>query len=172
VQPDISPPSSDFVEECRREEQNCLHGAASLHIWARFLRVVRIVFIVFPLVLGAIAGWSVLEQAGNVLVQAVVSFVALVEGVIPALFASLKIDGRVDESVRLEAEYTNLGDRFRQAALNASHKSSSECEMEFRPLMKRLEVARRKSAVPDWCVKKAEAKLKHVHHNGAVSEAA
>ena len=160
------------MEECRREEQNCLHGAASLHIWARFLRVVRIVFIVFPLVLGAIAGWSVLEQAGNVLVQAVVSFVALVEGVIPALFASLKIDGRVDQSVRLEAEYTNLGDRFRQAALNASHKSSSECEMEFRPLMKRLEVARRKSAVPDWCVKKAEAKLKHVHHNGAVSEAA
>jgi hypothetical protein len=127
---------------------------------------------VFPLILGAVAGWSVLEQSENTLVRAVVLVVAVVEGVIPALFASLRIDGRVDECTRLEAEYTNLGDRFRQAALNASHKSSSECEMEFQPLMERLEMARRESTVPDWCVRRAEAKIKHGHHNAAVSEAA
>ena len=172
MQPVTSTPSSDYVEECRREERNCLRTAASLHIWARFLRFWRIVFTVFPLILGAIAGWSILKQSGNPVVQVLFSFIALVEGVFPALYTSLRIDGRVDQSARLEAEYINLGDRFRQAALNSSHKSSSECESEFRPLMKRLELARGESAVPDWCVKKAEAKITHGQSREAASKAA
>ena len=162
-------PSSDFVEECRREEANCFRAAASVHIWARVLRFSRMVFTVFPLILGAFAGWSVFQQTGSALVKAVVPFIALLEGVFPALYTSLKIDGRVDQCTQSEAEYTNLGDRFRQAALTAPHKSAVESETEFRPLMRRLEEARRHSpALPDWCVKRAEAKIAHGHSHEAV----
>jgi len=168
-----STPSSDFVEECRREETNCLRAAASLHIWNRFLRFWRTLFTVFPLILGGFAGWSVFHQTGKPFMKAVVSFVALVEGVFPALYTSLKIDGRIDQCTRSEVEYSNLGDRFRQAALNAPYKSASESETEFRPLMKRLEGARRESpTAPDWCVKKAEEKIKPGDHREGGSKAA
>jgi len=127
------------------------------------------VFIVFPLILGAAAGWSVFQQTGSVFMKVVVPFIAFVEGVFPALYTSLKIDGRVDQCARSETEYTNLADRFRQAALTAPYKSAVESETEFRPLMRRLEGARRQSPTPpDWCVKRAEGKMSYGNTNEAV----
>lgn len=48
----------------------------------------------------------------------------------PTIYTALKVDGQIDQCVRLAAEFTNLRDRFRQAALIASTKSLADFEAE------------------------------------------
>jgi hypothetical protein len=151
----------ELAEECRRQEGNCLYTAAMLHIWLRSLRRRQAFFTVVPLVLGTIAGWSVLKEVEHPLIQGVSALSALLAGLLPAVYTALKIDGQVEQCKRLAAEFTNLRDRFRQAALLGVAKPLPEFEAEFRPLMKRMETARRESVTPpDWCWTEAQRKVK------------
>ena len=65
------------------------------------------------------------------------------------------------EAVRLSAEFKNLQDRFRQAALVSSMKKCGDFEADFTTLMQRLEDARRPSLTPpEWFFKRAQKKVK------------
>jgi hypothetical protein len=60
----------------------------------------------------------------------------------------------------LAGEFTNLRDRFRQAALISSKKPFTEFEADTKPLFARLEKARSRTLTPpDWCFKLARRKI-------------
>jgi hypothetical protein len=153
--------STELALECKRLAESCLYTSTSFFIWLRIGRYLRIVFIAAPLILGSLASWKLLtgiDLAGVKVFTAVCSFLA---GLLPSIYAVLKFDDHLEESKRLAAEFKNLQDRFRQAALVSSRKTFTDFEADFKPLMDRLEQARSVSLTPpEWCFKLAQMKVK------------
>ncbi len=76
---------------------------------------------------------------------------------------------RVLEIGNAAAEFTNLRDRFRQAALVNSHSSTDEFSAMFEQLMDRMDAARTSSPpVPEWCFKAAKKKIDKGHYEFTV----
>ena len=152
---------AELIQECKRESENCLYTSTALFIWLKFLKIVRMLFITLPLILGGIAGWKVLTSSTNELVTQIVAICAFVAGLLPSIHAAFGLDESIGECSRLGGEFKNLQDRFRQAALISSKKPIEAFENEFQSLMQRLEEARRASiTVPEWCFRCAQAKVK------------
>jgi hypothetical protein len=85
----------------------------------------------------------------------------LLAGVLPSLFAALKVDEDLKEMKEGAAEFTNLRDRFRQTATVASKKPFSEFEAEFLRWMEAMDKARcRALTPPEWAFKRAQKKVK------------
>jgi len=150
-----------LVQECRRQSEGCLYTSTSLFIWLRVLRYLKVFFIVAPLVLGSLASGKLLvsfSAANTKIFSAVCAFLA---GLLPSIYAALKYDDRLKECTTLAAEFKNLQDRFRQAALVASQKPFAEFDAHFNKLMARLEAARNSSFTdPEWCFRRAQKKIK------------
>jgi hypothetical protein len=160
------PTPEELTTECKREEETCLYTATSLYIWLRRLRLWQAVFTVLPLIFGTIAGWSVLKEIDDPFAQGVTALCGLLAGLLPAVYNGLKIDGLMEQCKRLAAEYTNLRDAFRQAALISARKPLAEFESEFRPLMKRLEAARKEGVTPpEWSFTAAQKKIQGGHYD-------
>lgn len=136
----------ELIQECRRLSEDCLYTSTSLFIWLKFLRGTRTTMTGLGLVLGGIAGWNILS--GSDQWQIAVAFCALVAGLIPTLLAGLKVEEHIEECRSLAAEFKNLQDRFRQAAVVWSKKSFEEFERAFLEARDRLEQARAPSVTP------------------------
>lgn len=151
----------ELILECKRESENCLYTSTSLFIWLRWLRGLRLIFLVLPLLLGSLAGWNVLTASKSDPVSTFVAICAFVAGLLPSIHAALGLDESIGECARLAGEFKNLQDRFRQAALVSSKKPIDAFESEFHSLMQRLEEARRESITPpEWCFRCAQKKVK------------
>jgi hypothetical protein len=88
--------------------------------------------------------------------------------VLPPTYHALKIDAAINAYTSLAAEFTNLRDRFRQAALVSSRKPFPEFEADSKTLFERLEKARGHMLTPpEWCFRLARRKHKdgHYHHD-------
>jgi len=150
-----------LVQECRRLSEGCLYTSTSLFIWLRTLRYLKVVFIIAPLTLGSLAGGKLLLSVDSDGVRAFAAICAFLAGLLPAIYSALKYDDRLKECTFLAAEFKNLQDRFRQAALVASQKPFPEFEAQFDQLMNRLELARKPSfTTPEWCFRRAQKKIK------------
>jgi hypothetical protein len=146
--------------ECKRQSESCLYTSTSLFIWLRFLRVLKTVFIVVPLVLGAVAGWQVLEHVDSPRIKIFTSIAAFLAGLLPTVYSALKFDDHLEQCKQLTAEFKNLRDRFRQAALVSALKPFAEFEKDVEPLLQRLEQARSFSyTAPEWCFTRAQEKI-------------
>jgi hypothetical protein len=157
---DMASKNSELALECKRQSESCLYTSTSLFIWLRFLRITKAVFIVVPLVLGSIAGWQVLRETHAPWVKALTSIAAFLAGLLPTVYSALKFDDHLEQCKHLTAEFKNLRDSFRQAALVSALKPFAEFEKDFQPLMRRLEQARSISyTAPEWCFKKAQEKV-------------
>ncbi len=53
---------AELIMECKRQSENCLYTSTSLFVWLRYLRAMRIFFVVVPLVLGSLAGWNLIAN--------------------------------------------------------------------------------------------------------------
>ena len=153
--------TEQLTQECKRQSESCLYTSTSLYIWLRILRYLRVAFVVTPLILGSLSGGKILlsiNSTGLTTFSAVCAFLA---GLLPAVYSALKYDDRLRECSMLAAEFKNLQDRFRQAALIASQKPINEFEKVFNELMNRLEIARKPShTTPEWCFRMAQNKVK------------
>jgi hypothetical protein len=154
---------AELILECKRESENCLYTSTSLFIWLRWLRGLRLVFLVLPLILGSLAGWKVLNATTSEPVTILVAVCAFVAGLLPSIHAALGLDESIGECARLAGEFKNLQDRFRQVALISSKKPIDAFENDFQALMQRLEEARRGSVTPPelifrWAQKKVKTK--------------
>ena len=150
-----------LVAECKRQSTNCLYTSTSLFIWLRLLRGVRVVFVVVPLVFGGIVTWRVLSAQDTGWKVAATGLMALVAGVMPAVYAALRYDDYLAEAKRLGGEFKNLQDRFAQLAMIAPGLDESDFRVRFESLMDRLESARAPSiTAPEWCFRRAQAKVK------------
>jgi len=157
--------TEQLIQECKRQSEGCLYTSTSLFIWLRTLRLLKVVFIIAPLVLGSLAGGKLL--LGNPTdARAFSAICAFFAGLLPSIYAALKYDDRLKECTLLASEFKNLQDRFRQAALVASQKPFAEFEAHFNELMNRLELARKPSfTAPEWCFRKAQKKVKKADYH-------
>jgi len=160
-----TPKADELAQECRRLSEACLYTSTSFFIWLKFLRGLRVVFVIVPLTLGALATWQILTASLDPGVKTFVAIAALISGVMPSIYAALKIDDHLGKVAPLAAEFKNLQDRFRQAALVASKKGFAEFEGFFGELMDRLERARVDSVTPpDFVFSRARRKIKQGHY--------
>jgi hypothetical protein len=87
-------------------------------------------------------------------------FCGLVASFFPAIYVSLGLDMKVMEIARAAAEFTNIRDRFRQAAQIHSKDTPEEFKAQFEALMDRLDAARAASPPqPEWCYQRAKRKI-------------
>lgn len=151
--------TTELALECKRQSESCLYTSTALFIWLRFMRGMRIVFLIVPLVLGSLAGWQLLKQVDAA--KLFTSVCAFLAGLLPTVYAALKFDDSLSECKRLSGEFKNLQDCFRQAALVSSRKPFAEFEKDVSRLMDRLEKARAVSyTAPEWCFAAAQRKVK------------
>ena len=102
----------------------------------------RGLFIVLPIIFSSSAGWKLLATSGRQGVKLVAVVCAMLAGLLPAIYAALKFDDHLGHCKQLAAEFKNLQDRFRQAALVSSFKPFDNFETEFKKIRERLETAR------------------------------
>lgn len=147
--------------ECQRLSESCLYTSASFFIYLRALRWIRIAFVVAPLICGALATWKVIDGAHSIGARWFTGVCSLLAGLLPAIYSALKFDDRLAEAIHLSCEFKNLQDRFRQAALVSALKPFASFEEDVKPLVKRLEDARRPSLTPpEFFFRRAQAKVK------------
>ncbi|MGH7120903.1 MAG: hypothetical protein ACREFP_18275 [Acetobacteraceae bacterium] len=157
----MSEPVQELTDECRRQEENCGYTSTTFTIWLRFLHYVRVSCLVAPVMFGAIATWKVVAQ--NSPVWAAVF--TLLATVIPPAYAASRTSSAIEQFATLGGEFTNLRDRFRQAATITSKKSFTEFDAEVASLMDRLEKARHRILTPpEWCFWLARRKHKAGHY--------
>jgi len=160
----LNNPTQALIDECRRQSENCGYTSSSFTIWLRWLRWIQRFFLAVPVAFGALATWKILAQTSPMCA----AFFTLLATAIPPTYHALKIDAAIDKYTRLAGEFTNLRDRFRQAALINSQKSFSAFEADCKPLFERFEKARKQMLTPpEWCFKLARRKHKagHYHHD-------
>jgi hypothetical protein len=152
--------------ECRRQSESCLYSSTCLYIWLRVLRIIRVAYLVITLSFGTFAGWHLLKNNSSESVQFIAGLMALVAGLLPTIYSALKLDEHLMSCADLAAEFKNLQDRFRQAALITSQKSFVQFDLEARELLRRLEEARKQSVTPpEWCFRLAQAKVAAGHYS-------
>ena len=138
----------NLVEECRRQEESCLYSSTTLYIWLRHARIIRNIFIVTPLILGAIATWSILDASTDPLFVWLTATSALLAGLFPAIFEALNLNTHVASIAKQAATFKSLQDRFRQLATVTSLGSYNIFHDEFREAMLRMDEVRATSITP------------------------
>ncbi len=153
--------SKALIAECQRQEENCLYTSTTFYIWLRKVRRRSRFFIVAPIVFGALATWSVLDQPEVPWVKWLTATLALLAGLLPAIYEALKLDVHIDVVRAQAAEFKNLQDRFRQASQITALGPLDEFKAEFDSLMQRVEAARSESLTPpERCFQLAQKKIK------------
>jgi hypothetical protein len=114
-----------------------------------------------PVVFGALATWKIVSQTSPTWA----AVFALLATLIPPAYRASKTDAAIEEYILAAGEFTNLRDRFRQAASISSRKPFAEFEADTKPLMARLEKIRsRPLTPPEVFFLLAQRKLKAGHY--------
>lgn len=155
-----------IATEAKRQEESCLYTSTSLYLWLRLVRVQNKVFIIAPIVLGALAGFSVLKDAFPAEVTATL---ALLASLFPALANGLKIQTNIDEIASNAAAFKSLQDRFRQLAEITVPSNAEQGESELKDLMDKMDLARAISITPpERYFEKARKKIEAGDYSFAV----
>ena len=149
--------------QCKEQWERCLYTSNSLLVWLRALRYLRIGFVTLPIVFGALASWDILTSSTRFRVLTAV--LALIAGVIPAVYAALKLDEHIPTAARLAGEYKNLEILFSDLGALGPHKALEQFEAEYKEARTRLEKANAESyTAPEWCFKHARKKINSGHY--------
>jgi hypothetical protein len=154
--------TEELIVECQRLEESCNYTAVTFIIWLKWLRVVKTVCSVAPVLFGFLATWKIVEQGSPVISAMSVLLVT----VIPPAYKVSKTDSKIKEYAALVSEFTSLRDRFRQLAMISSKKSFADFEKDVKPIIARLEKAR--SVVltpPEICFRLARRKIQAGHYD-------
>jgi hypothetical protein len=152
-----------IISECRRQEESCLYTSTTLYIWLGRVRRQKQFFVVAPVILGALAGFSLLKDFTPGWLSALLAFSA---GLLPALADALSIQTSVDETTRLASEYKSMQDRFRRTALITAPHDLKAAEDALAELMDRMDIARSTSITPpEWAFLEAQEKIKAGHYS-------
>jgi len=151
----MSDAATALADECQRQSENCSYTAVMFTIWLRCLCGIRTCCTVAPVIFGALATWKVVAESSPTWAAVFV----LLATVIPPAYRASRVDVAIEDYTLLAGEFTNLRDRFRQAALITSPKGLPALELETKSLIDRLEKARKRMLVPpEWCFKLARRK--------------
>ncbi|WP_273500716.1 hypothetical protein [Paracoccus sphaerophysae] len=110
-----------------------------------------------PIVIGGLAGLSILQGWFAGAVSAVLAFAA---SLFPALADGLKIETSVEQAAKLAADFKALQDRFRRLANITALGDVDAAEETLAELMDRMDVARSVSITPpEWAFEEAQKKI-------------
>jgi hypothetical protein len=158
----------EIIEECMRQSESCLYTSTSLFLWLRSIRLWNRVWVVVPIILGGIAGFSVLKETTPPWVAAALTLIA---GFFPAIYDALKLKGHADEVAKYAAQFKVLQDRFRQAAKITASGDLGHLEAEFATLMDRMDAARAASlTAPQKFFDAAQKQVKSGNYTFTVDE--
>ena len=159
--------TQNLIDECKRQEDSCLYTSTTLFEWLKSLRIWKTAFIVGPIILGAVATWSLLtKQTGY---EWLTGTCALLAGIIPAVYKALNLDESLTAIAQHAHQFKILQDRFRQAWRVTAIGSADDFKKEFEDLMVRMDAVRSSSlTVPERFFKKAREKINDGHYNFAV----
>lgn len=158
-----------IAKEARRQEESCLYTSTSLYLWLRQVRRQNTIFIVAPIVLGALAGFSILKDVFPAWVTATL---ALLASMFPALANGLKIQTSIDEIAANASAFKSLQDRFRQLAEITATSGDESAQSELRELTDKMDVARANSITPpERYFEKARKKIEAGDYSFAVDVA-
>lgn len=148
-----------MIKECRRQEESCLYTSTALFEWLKHLRFWRVVFVVAPIVLGAIATWPLLR--GERGLEWVTGICAMLAGLAPAVYKALNFDMSLEAVAGHAHQFKVLQDRFRQAWAVVAFGADDEFKAVFDSLMDRMDAARAASVTPpERFFVKAQSKIK------------
>lgn len=151
----------EIVKECKRQEESCTYTAAGLYIWQKKAVVRKNLFIISPIVLGALATSQILVEQSTPWTSYTAAALALLAGLFPVIFEALGMDMRVREIGTSASEFTNLKDRFRQLGNVGADMEFDELGPSFEQLMDRMDAARKNSPpLPEAYFDAARKKLK------------
>ena len=157
----MSDAATEIASECKRQEESCLYTGASLMEWQKYAAFLRALFLIAPIILGGVGGAQIFGDLWGTYGKAFGVFCALAAGFFPAIYVALNMDMRVVELTRAANEFTNLRDRFRQAANISALSEADDFRAQFELLMDRMDAIRASSPpAPEWCFKRAQAKIK------------
>jgi hypothetical protein len=158
--------------QCEEQRERCVYTSGSLLIWLRTLRKLRVAFVILPIIFGALASWDLLSS--NDRFRIVTAILALMAGLVPAVYAALKLDEHLPDAARLAGEYKNLELVFADLARLGPFKPVDVFETEYKEARARLESANSESyTAPEWCFRLARKKIKAGHYElGADTPAA
>ncbi len=162
--------TSALKSQCVKHSERCLYSSTTLLIWLRFLRKIRIGFVVVPIILGSLAGWDLLKGAGEF--NTFTAVCALTAGLVPAVYAALKLDEHLPNAARLAGEYKNLEITFGDLEKVGIFKSFEDFESGYLTARSRLEKANLESyTAPEWCFRSAQKKIEKGHYSFETSTA-
>jgi hypothetical protein len=160
------PRVQELIAECRRQEESCRYTGSNLYIWQKHASRWKAAFLIAPIVLGGIASSQILSSFGGEVGSTIAAFLSLLAGFFPAIYVSLNLDMQVAAIGRAAAEFTNLRDRFRQAANIKSHAPYDEFQAEFEVLMDRMDAVRASAPpAPEWCFEQTKEKMEKGHYD-------
>ena len=157
--------------QCDEQRERCVYTATTLFIWVRALRLIRIAFVVLPIICGALAGWDLLKEVPEY--KTYTALLALAAGLVPAVYAALKLDEHLPTAARLSGEYKNLDIIFADLGKIGPHKPFEDFERDYLDARHRLEKANGEAyTTPEWCFKAAQRKIKRGHYTFGEGEVA
>lgn len=159
--------ADNLVAECKRQEESCLYTSTTLFEWLKCMRVVKVIFVVAPIILGGVAAWPLLSNQNAY--KWVTGVCALLAGFAPAIYKALDLDVNLNLIANQANVFKTLQDRFRQARTVTALGVFEEFEEEFDRLMARMDDARASSlTAPERFFRKAQAKIDAGHYDFAV----
>ncbi|SRR6266851_1990167 len=150
--------ADNLIDECRRQEESCLYTSTSLFEWLKWMRFLKVVFVVTPIILGGVATWPLLAHQDDY--KWVTGACALLAGLAPAVYKSLDFDVSLNQIAKQANQFKILQDRFRQAWRVAALGPLEDFKKEFDDLMTRMDASRASSlSAPERFFRKAQSKV-------------
>lgn len=140
--------AQEIVDECRRQEESCLYTSTALFGWQKETRMLRMVFIVVPIICGSVASARILLRDPTY--DWLVAILSMIAGLFPAIFKALDLDVSIATIADSANRFKVLQDGFRQASRIGATSKVDELEEQFTALMTRMDDARSASpAIPE-----------------------
>lgn len=156
-----------MVDECKRQEESCLYTSVTLFEWLKALRCWRIIFVVVPIILGAIATAPLISSCHDC--EWLTAICAFLAGVFPAVYKALDLDISLKTVADNAHTFKVLQDRFRQARTVTALGPVEDFNNQFNELLDRMDVVRSASLTPpEKFFIKAKKKIDAGHYNFAV----
>lgn len=159
--------TQNLIDECKRQEESCLYTSAALFEWLKSMRWWKRVFIVAPIILGALATWPLLIQEADL--KWFTGACALLAGLAPAVYKALDFDVSLELIVKHAHQFKILQDRFRQTWRVTALGEFDDFKSTFDNLMSQMDTVRSSSlTAPERFFKKARAKIQSGHYDFSV----
>jgi hypothetical protein len=115
--------------------RNALWNYVSLIVWLRWLRRVRIVFNVLPIVLASIGSWRMLTDNGDGRIPLIAAGFAFAGGLFPLMYLASGTDETIGLITRLAGRYRILEAQLRDFIVRFNLFSDQEKERRFEELL-------------------------------------